>query len=435
MSRLTTTFRAAIFATPALGMSVMGQSVLAEVDRDSLGLVILRSLPTLTESHSVAITELDPEAENFGEMISEFELPDLEHPLHHFYYSPTGRLYSTGLDPDCSLAEVTISEGDAGLTQISDVECLDTEGQVVGEDIMWTQSNGTEYMFVTFMGGRGQDNGGTVGVFDSESNDLVKTIEALKSEVDQGDPYIMYPHGISAFDNLMVVASTIHPDLATGVGDTITIIDLNELEPIQTITIQDAMPVGFPSSPVEVLFVRPEMHEDIRPAILVNTMFGFETWVVPYDVESRTFGEPEVVYSGAENGTGVPLEFYSNGEELFISHALPGVVKRYDLSKLPELVPSGPDIIADPGAHHMIFFTTGSGRDVIAVQNNLLNLGDAKTEDPTDVDFIAGLNSHTITVHDLATGERLGTIDFRERYGKGVENVEGLFGSGFTHHH
>ena len=88
------------------------------------------------------------------------------------------------------------------------------------------------------------------------------------------------------------------------------------------------------------------------------------------------------------------------------------MVKRYQLASLPELVPSGPDIEAEPGAHHMIFFTTRSGREVIAVQNNLLNLGNAADEDPTDVDFIAKVNDHTITVNDLETGELLATVNF-----------------------
>ena len=83
----------------------------------------------------------------------------------------------------------------------------------------------------------------------------------------------------------------------------------------------------------------------------------------------------------------------------------------------------------------MTFFSTRSGRKVIAVQNNLLNLGNAADDDPTDVDFIAKLNDHSITVSDLETGEHLGTVNFRSRYNRGVENVEALFGSGFVHHH
>ncbi len=83
----------------------------------------------------------------------------------------------------------------------------------------------------------------------------------------------------------------------------------------------------------------------------------------------------------------------------------------------------------------MIFYSTGSGRKVIAVQNNLLNLGNAADNDPTDIDFIAKVNAHTVTVHDLDTGERLASIDFKTRYRKGVSNIDGLFGSGFVHHH
>jgi hypothetical protein len=292
-------------------------------------------------------------------------------------------------------------------------------------------------MFVTFMGGSGvdQQDGGSVVAFDPQSNEVIKIIEARKSVVGEGEPYIMYPHGISAYGDRMVVSSTIHADLASGVGNSITVIDLNTFAPIENIVVEDAKPVGFPSSPVEVLFVRPSIVPGVQPAVLVNTMFGFETWKIAYDEASKSFAAPVKLYDGATQGTGVPLEFYGNESELFVSHSLPGVVKRYALASLPEFVSSGPDIMADAGAHHMIFYPTKSGRKVIAVQNNLLNLGNAADNDPTDVDFIAKVNAHTITVHDLATSERLGVVDFKTRYKKGVENIEGLFASGFTHHH
>jgi hypothetical protein len=404
---------------------------------ESQALVLLRGLPTLGTTHSVAIVELDPEADNFGQILQELDTPNLEIPLHHLYYSPQGRLYATGLDPSCSLAEINLSRDASGAAEIQGMRCLDTQGQQVGEDIMWHNVNGRTLMFVTFMGGTGVDqpDGGSVGVFDPQTNEVVKIIEARKSQVADGAPYIMYPHGISAYADRMVVTSTIHPDLATGVGNAITVIDLNTLEPIENIVTEDARPVGFPSSPVELLFVRPSIVENVAPAVLVNTMFGFETWKIPYDAANKSFGVPEKLYDGATAGTGVPLEFYGNENELFVSHALPGLVKRYALSGLPELVPSGDDIQAEPGAHHIIFLTSASGRKLIAVQNNLLNLGNAADNDPTDIDFIAGVNDHSITVHDLATGERLAMVNFRERYNKGVDNVEALFGSGFVHHH
>ncbi|MEH6547695.1 MAG: hypothetical protein V7701_14760 [Sneathiella sp.] len=405
------------------------------VREESHAVVILRGLPTLDTKHSIAIVEMDPESDNFGNILDEFDQPDIEQPLHHLYYSPAGRLYATGLDVECSFAEIGLTRDASGKPVVTKIVCIDTEGQMVGEDIMWHSVNGKDYMFVTFMGGTGGADGGSIGVFDPQTNAVVKIIEARKSEVGEGKPFIMYPHGISAYGDRMIVSSTIHPDLATGVGNSITVIDLNKFEAIETIVVEAAKPVGFPSSPVEVIFIRPSMVPGVTPAVLVNTMFGFETWRIPYNEADKTFGTPEVLYDGVKSGTGVPLEFYGNDSELFISHALPGVVKRYDLAKLPDLVPSGPDIKAEAGAHHMIFFTSKSGRKLVAVQNNLLNLGNAADNDPTDIDFIAGVNAHSVTVHDLETGEKLGTVNFREKYNKGIDNIEGLFSSGFVHHH
>ncbi|WP_299080556.1 hypothetical protein [uncultured Paraglaciecola sp.] len=406
---------------------------------ETQAIALLRGLPTLNTVSSIAIIELDPESENFGDILSEFETPNINinAPLHHIYYSPTGRVYATGLDPACSLAEVGLSRDLTGTPQITGLECLDTGGQQVGEDIMWHTVNDTEYMYVTFLGGTGveQVDAGSVGVFDPQSNALVKTIEARKSLVAEGEPFIMYPHGISAYGDRMVVTSTVHPDLASGVGNSITVIDLNTFTAIQNIVVEDSKPVGYPSSPVEVLFLRPSIVEDVEPAVLVNTMFGFETWKVPFDAASKTFSKPVKLYDGAEQGTGVPLEFYGNETELFISHGIPGSVKRYDLASLPELVTSGPDLVTGAGAHHIIFFPSKTGKQLVAVQNNLLNLGNAKDNDPTDVDFMAKLNAHTVTVHDLADSKRLATIDFKQRYNKGIDNIESLFGSGFTHHH
>lgn len=404
---------------------------------ESQALVLLRGLPTLGTAHSVAIVELDPNAANFGAILQQFELPKLTLPLHHLYYSPNGRLYSTCLDPKFSLAEIALSRNASGSAVINGVKQVDTGGQQVGEDIIWHTVNGKEYMIVTFMGGTGvdQQDCGSIGVFDPQSNALIKTIQARKSAVAKGAPYIMYPHGLSAYQDRLVVSSTVHPDLKTGVGNGITVIDLNTFQPIQNIVVEDAKPVGFPSSPVEVLFVRPSIVPGVAPAVLVNTMFGFETWKIPYKEADKTFGAPMKVYDGVKASTGVPLEFYGNQTELFVTHALPGIVKRYKLSSLPELVSSGPDIKTGVGAHHMIFFTSGSGRKVVAVQNNLLNLGNAADKDPTAVPFIAKVNDHTVTVHDLQSGERLASVSFKERYKKGVENIEALFGSGFVHHH
>src|SRR5262250_1795566 len=93
---------------------------------ESQALVLLRGLPTLGTAHSVAIVDLDPDSKNFGAILQEFELPKLTLPLHHLYYSPNGRLYSTCLGPKSSLFEVGLSRNASGAAVIKSVKPLDT---------------------------------------------------------------------------------------------------------------------------------------------------------------------------------------------------------------------------------------------------------------------------------------------------------------------
>ena len=113
-----------------LSTALLAQS--AEAREESQAMVLLRGLPTLDTRHSIAIVELDPESENFGKLLSEVEQPDMVHPFHHMYYSPNGRLYTTGLDPTCSLAEIGLARDATGTPMVTGFDCLDTAGQMVG---------------------------------------------------------------------------------------------------------------------------------------------------------------------------------------------------------------------------------------------------------------------------------------------------------------
>ena len=77
------------------------QSRRSDVEK-SQALVLLRGLPTLGTEHSVAIVELNPDAANFGAILQEVDCRTSTPPAPPDY-SPNGRLYSTGLDPKCSL--------------------------------------------------------------------------------------------------------------------------------------------------------------------------------------------------------------------------------------------------------------------------------------------------------------------------------------------
>ena len=56
----------------AAAVSVLGLSTWAaqaQIREESQAMVLLRGLPSLDTSHSVAIVELDPESEDFGKII------------------------------------------------------------------------------------------------------------------------------------------------------------------------------------------------------------------------------------------------------------------------------------------------------------------------------------------------------------------------------
>jgi len=153
---------------------------------------------------------------------------------------------------------------------INGVKCLDTGVNRSAKTSSGTAVGGKEYMFVTFMGGTGLDQAdcGSVGVFDPQSNALIKIIQARKSVVPKGAPYIMYPHGLSAYQDRLVITSTVHPDLKTGVGDAITVIDLNTLEPIRTSSSQTRSRWAFPRRRSRSCLCDPSIVPGAAPAVL-----------------------------------------------------------------------------------------------------------------------------------------------------------------------
>ena len=71
--------------------------------------------------------------------------------------------------------EVELERDATGKPVITDVVCIPTGGQQVGEDIIWRTVNGQERFYVTFMGGDGSDaaNEGGVGYFNAANNSSV----------------------------------------------------------------------------------------------------------------------------------------------------------------------------------------------------------------------------------------------------------------------
>lgn len=381
----------------------------------------------------VVLMDLDPESNRFGRILQRKPIGKGVLPHHLYFNRDEDRLYTTSLG-GANLYEIELNVNRRGIPRMKRIIPIDTGGNTVGEDIYFTE-DGSRY-YVTFMGGVIENGaiaeaGGSVGVFDAHTNELLKTIRApIIGGLDAVDdpnslntPYILYPHGISANEELglMFVTSTIHADLTTGVGDTVTLLDMNNDDAlIKTYQVSDELGSG--SSPVEVLALR----DDLPPFALVNTMLGGDVWVSQYNPATQIYDEFVKKIEGDDLGHSWALEFYiqennAGEKELYISFAVPGVINVYSLDELPELPLKRTLDSAGLGAHHMSFYETRSGREVVVVQNNLLN--------------IPGLNSGVLTVVDTQTGEVLGTVNLPERYGIMPESVESAFGSGHDLHH
>ncbi|AZA50937.1 hypothetical protein EG346_23380 [Chryseobacterium carnipullorum] len=380
-----------------------------DLPHDSSFYIDYRSLKGLSDG--IAVIELDPEAPNFGHISSKLELGIGVLPHHLYYNQNADKLFTTALGGNY-LYQIKTEKDKNGQPKLVSATPIDTGENTVGENLFFT--NDGRY-FMTFMGGAGGPKDGSIGVFNANNNQLIKTIKApVQTNPNQ---FIMYPHGISVNEEkgIMMVTSTIHPDLTTGMGNTCTLLDLNTYELKETYLVADSQTDM--SSPVEVLLLRGKFPQ----YALATTMLGGDIWIAPYNAITKKYDTFSKIFDGSTQGLGWALEMYiDDNSKLYVSFADPGKVLVFDISNLPQLKLLK-TLTADKGAHHMVFFKTKKGKEVVAVQNNLLD--------------IPNLNSGTISVIEIQTGKTLGTIDLRTKYGILPESIEGTNGpSNYMHH-
>src|SRR3712207_3035932 len=159
----------------------------------------------------VALIDLNPESKHFGRILRRTEIGEGVLPHHLYFDNKEERLYTTALG-GANLYELILDRGHDGVPTIRRVVPIDTGGNRVGEDMYFTRDNSRYY--VTFMGGQGNEKGGSVGVFDARTNRLLETIQApVPDDPASGRPFIMHPHGISANEAIgrLMVTSTNDP--------------------------------------------------------------------------------------------------------------------------------------------------------------------------------------------------------------------------------
>lgn len=332
-------------------------------------LLTLVNYATYTEEpDGLAIIDLNPYSETYSEILQLVPIGRDVRPHHSFYTIDATKLYNTALSGD-RLYEVILH--DARIFEIMPIEV----GQcIMGEDLYFSEDG--KRLYQTCMG---SDN---IIVLDIASNKVIDELQATFPD----EPYIKHPHGISADEkiNRMLVTETVSPALDDP-GSTVAEIEFDTGKVLSNIPLtKDSQN---PSAPVEVLF-----HPNYSIAY-VTGMLESSIWMLKWNPETESF-ETKLIDDGTERGHSWPLGIYPGpGDKLYVSWALPGVVTEYDL-KDPENPRLARTIAADFGAHHILFSPDSK---YMFVQNNLLNL--------------EGMNSGTISVIDLKSGEKIDSID------------------------
>lgn len=320
----------------------------------------------------IAIVDVDPDSETYGQILMDMPLPQGLVAHHIFFNRDASKAYVSALAKP-ELRVIDLTKNPYRMKTVAVPECL------VGEDVVFSDDNSRWYL--TCMGSN------TVIVGDAAS-DTVQDVIATN---------VPYPHGIAVNDKIdrMLVTSTVrHTDLGDA-GEAIGVYELSTGKPLATHKVTDKpSPAG--DAPVEILFV-PKAEP---PIAYITNMYGGTLSTAAWDPARRSF-EVKQAFDFAPLNVGVPLEIYFNdaGERMYITTAKPGHLHIFDTADplRPKLLKT---LATAEGAHHVAF--TKDWRYAV-VQNSFINL--------------PGMSDGSLTLVDLAAEEVVDTIDTFKKAG------------------
>lgn len=348
-----------------------------------MALVNYRAISEIREKDGLAIIDINPDSDTFGNILQDAPIEKGVFMHHPFYNQEGSKIYNTALDGE-KLYRINLHED-----RIFDISPIETGSCDVGENMYFGQNE--DRFYLTCMGSD------KIIVFDENTDEKISEISSDKKQ--NPNAFVKYPHGISADETIdrMIVTETVSPTLEDP-GTTISIIEYSTGKVLPNIELlQDE---NMPSAPVEVQF-HPTKH-----IAYVSGMFDGTIWALIWNEETKTF-DPKLVDDGKIRDQNMPLDiiFGPNGN-LYVSFATPGVVNEYSLEnpKQPKLLRTLP---AQHGAHHILF---SPDNQYMFVQNNLLNL--------------EGINAGTISVVDFKTGKLVTTLDKFTEQGMMIESLD-----------
>jgi hypothetical protein len=322
---------------------------------------------TQARREGVAIFDVDPESDTYGDILIDIPLPPDLVAHHLFWNRDHSKIYVTALGK----AELRVIDMTQNPYRVKVIDVPDCQ---VGEDVIFTKDNTRWYE--TCMGSS------KIVVGDAVNDTDTHTLESP----------VPYPHGIALHEGIdrILVTSTVRATDFGDPGSTLGIIEASTGKNIGTVSVTDK-PEPNSIAPVEVVFVP---HSD-PPVAWVTNMNDATLWTVTWNPESGTF-DSAPGYDFAQVQAAVPLEIYfnSDGSEMHVTTSNPGKMHFFDLSADGRKATHVKTIDTAGGAHHVAYTKDGK---YAFVQNSFLNL--------------PGMRDGSISVVDLDSKEVISSWD------------------------
>ena len=314
---------------------------------------------TQGRKEGIAIIDVDPESENYGQILMDIPLPSDLVAHHTFYNRDATKIYLTALGkPELRVIDMT--------RHPYRIKVIDVPDCLFGEDVVFSADNKTWYE--TCMGSN------TVVMGDAVNDTYTRTIKLP----------VPYPHGIAVHEGIdrMLVTSTVRASDLGDAGEVIGVLEASTGKALASHKVSDKVsPSG--EAPVEILFV-PGSNP---PVAYITNMYGGTLWTATWNPKRKNFDVAKAFDFGPEN-VGVPLEIYfsADGKHMYITTAKPGRFHIFELGEDPTKATLVKTLKAGEGAHHVGF--TKDGRYAY-VQNSFINLPGMSEGSITVVDFKA----------------------------------------------
>jgi DNA-binding beta-propeller fold protein YncE len=367
MSKIISILTLCVFLTPLAGQA----EILAMANYESKPDDSLKELKmpfgAQGRREGVAIFDVDPESDSYGDILIDIPLPPDLVAHHLFWNRDHTKIYMTALGkPELRVIDMRRNPYRVKVIDVPDCQ--------VGEDVVFSADN--KHWYETCMGSS------VVVMGDAVNDTYTKTIKTN----------VPYPHGIAIHEGIdrMLLTSTVRASDLQDAGEMIGIHEASTGKPIASIKVSDK-PSPSGEAPVEVLWVP----NSEPPVAWVTNMYGGTLWNLTWNAATKDFKAAKG-FDFAELEAGVPLEIYFNadGTEMYVTTANPGKMHFFDLGDTGNTATLTKTLDTAGGAHHVAVTTDGR---YAYVQNSFINL--------------PGMNDGSISLIDMSSREVVDTIN------------------------